>query len=323
MAVLKNLILRPCNHKETTGYGHMVKKIKTSLEKYIPISLEESGNLDLTIWPIADSNRIRPNKSIYLTMWECSKLPDSVVNYINQCRMVIVPSKYCKNVFIENKVNKPIAVVPLGVDAVTYSNSINDICTFGIAGTLFNRKNVHFVIKSFKKAFSDKNAILKIKTTKSSMLSHLNINSPKINLNDNIMSEQEMCKWYSSLDALISCAHSEGFGLHQLEAMSCGIPLISPKFGGITEFFDELVGYCVDYKITDAKTDGDRIYDGHWCSAIESSLIEKMLIVYNNREHAKKLGVAARERASHFTWDRTALNLIKKINNYVNVFINY
>ncbi|VVB71390.1 D-inositol-3-phosphate glycosyltransferase [uncultured archaeon] len=317
--MISSLALYTCKLKIITGYGNMVNKIKAELEKHITI--DSNATLKLLIDMIANANRVNDigGDIVVFTMWESSVLPNSA-KWLKNAKLIIVPSNYNKEIFHNNGL-RLVSVVPLGVDTqIYYKKDIEkSVCTFGIAGSFFPRKNFPFIVNAFKKAFVGKEAFLKIKTSPlidDPKFQYLKEHHPQIQIIARHLAESEMCEWYNSLDAFISCSHSEGFGLHQLEAMACGIPMISPKFGGVTEFFDETVGYCVDYKITDAS---NYIYNGKWCSAIEESLIDKMMIVYNNRNKAKELGLRARDRATFFTWNHTVSKLINKLNKYVSL----
>lgn len=305
------LPIRCCLSNPYGGYGNMSYKIYKQLVKKIRVKLNPSvlEDLDLLIGGFFFKEKVREDQTIFYTMWESSILPSEFMISINKAKLIIVPSYYNKQVFINNKITRPVVVVPLGVDTKVY-HKINtkkkNICTFGVAAGLIQiRKNIPFVINAFKKAFENKNAILKVKVPEISIPYH-----PQIEIIDKKITESDMCSWYNSLDTFVSCAHSEGFGLHQLEAMACGVPVISPKFGGVTEYFDKQVGYCVDYTMTPTNID---FFPGEWCSAVEESLIERMLQVYNNRTKAAELGLKAMGRASSFTWEKCANKLIKKI----------
>jgi len=289
-------------------------KIKPQLITQLPL-----GEIELLMDVLPNATNIVQHKSIFFSMWESNVIPDNIVPHLNRAKSIIVPSNYNKQVFTDNKVVKPITVVPLGVNTYIYHKK--DIikpkeCVFGVAGTPTYRKNIPFVINTFKKAFEGKNAILKLKASSSPEFDMTIARHPQIKVITDYLTETDMCNWYNSLDVFVNCAHCEGFGLHQLEAMACGVPVISPKYGGVAEFFDETVGYCVDYKL--AKT-GIDFFPGQWAFSTEKSLIEKMMAVYDNREQAVKIGIKAMERASLFTWEQTAIKLTNILSQYVQI----
>lgn len=314
-----------CWNDSITGFGNMAKEVNEKLSSKIKINAQlisqpHLGEIELLMDVLPNASNIVQYKSIFLSMWESSIIPDKIIPHLNKAKMLIVPSNYNKQVFTYSGVMRPIAVVPLGVNTDIYHNkytSKNETCVFGVAGTPTYRKNIPFVVNTFKKAFEGKNAILKLKTSLNPEFDMAITYHPQIKVITQCLIENEMCNWYNSLDAFVSCTHSEGFGLHQLEAMSCGVPVISPKFGGITEFFDETVGYCVDYELAATGID---FFPGVWSFATEESLIEKMMAVYNNRQQAIKIGIKAKEKASLFTWEQTATKLANILSDYIQVF---
>ncbi len=42
-----------------------------------------------------------------------------------------------------------------------------------------------------------------------------------------------LADWYRSLSCYVNASYGEGFGLHLLEAMGCGVPLISTRFSAL------------------------------------------------------------------------------------------
>lgn len=47
--------------------------------------------------------------------------------------------------------------------------------------------------------------------------------------------EEMMAAWYGSLDILSNCGYAEGFGVGQLEAMACGVPVVATDCSAMTE----------------------------------------------------------------------------------------
>ncbi len=77
-----------------------------------------------------------------------------------------------------------------------------------------------------------------------------------------------MADWYRSLTAYVNGSSGEGFGLHLIEAMACGRPVVTPCHSGLTAYFDASVGYPVEFKLVPVKNE---IYTGHWAESDERS----------------------------------------------------
>src|SRR5205823_2378748 len=136
--------------------------------------------------------------------------------------------------------------------------------TFGTAGALDEgglRKNVRRVIDLFGRAFPTAPGVrLRVKITPASPTVDTHAD-PRIDVIRSSLTPHELADWYRSLTAFVNGSFGEGFGLHLLEAMACGRPLISTTFGGPGEFFDADVGYPVGYRLVEAR---NAIYRGRW-----------------------------------------------------------
>ena len=99
-----------------------------------------------------------------------------------------------------------------------------------------------------------------------------------------------LADWYRSLTCYVNASYGEGFGLHLIEAMGCGVPLISTTFSAVGEVFDSAVGYEVGYKLIAAK---NKIYSGLWADPDNDQLVERMREVYADRAGAERFGFAA------------------------------
>ena len=133
------------------------------------------------------------------------------------------------------------------------------------------------------------------------------MNDPRIELTKELLTTGQLVDWYRSIGVFVNCSYAEGFGLHLIEAMACGRPIISTAYSAVTEYFDDKVGYIADHQIVPASGGP---YTGHWAKPVDESVIEQMRHVYNNRNEAQAKGQVAALKARAFTWKDTGLKLI-------------
>ncbi len=97
--------------------------------------------------------------------------------------------------------------------------------------------------------------------------------------------DQDLAPLYSGAAAFVYPSRYEGFGLPLLEAMQCGVPVISSDSSSLPE----VVGSAGPLVAPD-DTDG---------------FAREMQAVLDNPAHRRRMAAAALERAKHFSWERT------------------
>jgi glycosyltransferase involved in cell wall biosynthesis len=90
--------------------------------------------------------------------------------------------------------------------------------------------------------------------------------------------------------AVVFVPKSEPFGIVALEAMAAGRPLICANEGGFTEVVDESCAFPVPPRL--------------------DLIAEKMSFLISNRAVALSMGKAGRDKASLYTWDKTASGIL-------------
>lgn len=217
---------------------------------------------------------------LLFTMMETRKLHEAYVERCNCADEIVVPSKWCKEVFEESGVKKPISVVPLGVDTeiyradvepVSFSNNLKDFVFLSVFGWS-SRKAPDVLLRAYLEEFtSDEPVSLLISSryfgstheSKKQILRNeiyrissfvRNPKKPHVCLFGDVLSDAMMPSLYAAADCYVLISRGEGFGLPYLESAACNIPVIASRYSGQTDFLDDTNSYLVD-------VDGFRVFN--------------------------------------------------------------
>lgn len=291
------------------------------------------------------SHEYHGGKRVFFTMFETATLHPVFVSYCNKFSDEIwVPSKANKEVFVSNGIKKTIRVVPLGIDETLYLNKDNSKKDFSGFSGLYGqspekglkkfkfvtviqwnyRKGYDALIKAYVNAFTDKDDVCLVITTQYSrevVINDLNQfiprseNLPQVVLYNQIIPTTDMPSYYRQFNCYVHLSRGEGFSLTQIEAASCGLPVISCYHSGMTEYLTDKNSYLVHC---------DELEKG--CQRLEAisfyyqgqlmwklgkkqvdSATELMRYVLNNYSEAKsRADVFYSEISAKYTWDKTA-----------------
>jgi GT2 family glycosyltransferase/glycosyltransferase involved in cell wall biosynthesis len=132
-------------------------------------------------------------------------------------------------------------------------------------------------------------------------------------------SKEALIALYKSCDAFVSAHRAEGYGMKILDALACGLPVITPLFGGPTDFCAPSNCYPVDFSLVPVgdcyDTRALRILNAPvWAEPEMESLVEQMRAVSANREAARSVGRQARaDVVERFTWRQTARDFAHRL----------
>lgn len=267
---------------------------------------------------------------ICVTMFESDKLPEGWVEVLNTLKAVIVPSEWCKEIFIAEGVTTPVHVVPLGISSAYtfHQRTINVpedyVHRFVAIGFRNDRKGYYELCRAFYQAFEDdphykltfKNRVYDIHLKNITRLTAGNIDLIRQDMTD-----EEMNEFYTNFDYMVFPSHGEGFGLPPREfALNGGISLAT-DYSGLR---DDIDVWGIRIPVSGTQTAWTTMEDrningvGEWAVIDESVLADRLRyavanrgqLVYDSRNRSLATG-------GLYSWDRFAdgvLEVWKSVN---------
>lgn len=119
----------------------------------------------------------------------------------------------------------------------------------------------------------------------------------------NPASDEELAKVYNCFDLYVQYANSEGFGMPQLEAANCGIPVISTHYSAMESVVRNICGYGVIPKqyYIECETGCKRAIPDN------DSFVGLLKQLHGQKENLPNIGSQVRSNALKiYNWDKTA-----------------
>lgn len=276
-------------------------------------------------FPNSFSSLSMNKKRVGFTMFETTKLPSgkndwagSTGNWLDTLKdldLLIVPSNFCKEVFIANGATLPIEVVPLGIDPEMYSlmeRPKSDTFTFLMLGTLTIRKNPGYALSAFGELFAGNPKAQLILKTQDGTLGHVTMPHKNITVIDRRSTVTEMMKLYREANCFLFPSRGEGFGLPPLEAMATGLPTIMSNNTGMKDFANPEYNYPINgqTEVPASHYPKDWGNIGNWFDPSYKELKDLMWYVYQNQEEAYNKGIkGAQWVKDNWSYDQMAKKL--------------
>jgi glycosyltransferase involved in cell wall biosynthesis len=122
--------------------------------------------------------------------------------------------------------------------------------------------------------------------------------------------DEVLAKIYNVFDIYIQCANSEGFGLPQVEAAACGIPIACTNYSAMEDVVNKLGAYPIEYSYyKEMETGCNRAVPKN--DSIVSIL--KQFFSLNKEERIEKSKQTRILFDENYSWDKTAEQWMKVI----------
>lgn len=281
--------------------------------------------LNLTALPIWVGPLVKaaeaPTGSIVVTGWESDTVPSNLAHPLRRAAAVLTWGRWTAATLQKARLHVPVHAFQLGVDLDVFC-PLPQVrprrTTFLAAGRTTHgrfRKGVDLVMLAFLYAFpSDREeVVLQVKIQPDCPLTHLR--SGRIQAIAEWLGDEQMASWYRQGSAFVCASQGEGWGWHAHEALACGVPLIAPHFGGLTEFFQpDHNGWKVPYKLVPATQLHEKA--GKWAQPDFYALAERMRYVHENPAEAAVFGTVGMHSVAKLDIANMHKQLVAAIERY-------
>jgi glycosyltransferase involved in cell wall biosynthesis len=188
--------------------------------------------------------------------YDLKDIEQGVVEEINDyVDLLLVPSGFVKEKFLNFGVTIPIEVLPLGVDLDVFKpldikkdNKFRFI-NYGEQG---KRKGTDLLVKAFEEFAKSKDDVeLKLICSYERDFEQVeNINHPKIKVHKGTLPIEKLVEEINKSNCFIAASRDDSFGMGGLESMACGLPVIASRKTGYSQYITELNGYLCNCKVS-------------------------------------------------------------------------
>jgi glycosyltransferase involved in cell wall biosynthesis/tetratricopeptide (TPR) repeat protein len=252
---------------------------------------------------------------------------------------VWVPSKFVRDNFVQGGISSDqVRVIPWGFnpahfrpDASPFALKSRKRFKFLYVGETSMRKGLDVLLRAYLATFSRKDDVcLVIKDINCQDYYSRNAGSeairryqsdsrcPEIEYLNSMLTEPELAGLYAACDCFVQPHRTTSFGAAVLEAMACGLPIITTEYGGVLEFADAKSAYLLPARETRRRSK----LVGHW--RVEGEQLSAEVKVEDLQDRMKHVvtkpgdlierGRLGRERAhSLFTWSHTVDRIMERL----------
>jgi glycosyltransferase involved in cell wall biosynthesis len=205
---------------------------------------------------------------------------------MKEFKRVAVPSEFCKKVFSRQFPENTFYVIHAHIP----QPKEKPYTFYHIGNILDPRKKFRDILQAFIR-LNEPNTRLVVKATCGK---DVQVPVPRVEVINNMLSDEEMNAFHGRCDCYVSFSHSEGIGMGAVEAALRDKPVIITDYGGAPEYIK--TPYTIDCGLQELEQDDFLFKKGMtWGKPNFDQLLEFMRHAYENRvrvmehEHTKQL----------------------------------
>lgn len=179
----------------------------------------------------------------------------------------------------------------------------------------FSSENVGLFVKTMARNRQEDRAIIdEIKKIKMSVPGE----KPSVFVSTDRLDYDHILAIHKKMDCFVLPHRGEGWGIPIHEAMAHYNPIITTKFGGITDYLSEKSAYLIDYSMTEVKNMGrwnDLYSDKMWAEPSKKSLMANMRTAFLDSEDFYKKRLMSRHVYNSLRYENVSGIIIRRLEN--------
>ena len=284
----------------TLGYGVVGLNLLKELNKTHDVSLSLIGGIDtnkedleivqsamekmrvfdqlvdapcLKVWhEFSLAERVGNGPYFAFPFFEINKLDNSRINNLSSVDHIIVASAWAKEIIENTQVNKPVSVVPLGVNRSIFTDNINQVsnkCVFLNCGKWEKRKGHDLLFDMFQSAFPNETDVALHMMPSNPFLPDKVRNEweryyssdSRVQIFRHVPSHKEVAQIMRESNCGIFPSRAEGWNLEILEMMSMGKHIITTNYSAHTQYCTSQNSTLIEIESLETAKDG-LFFDG-------------------------------------------------------------
>src|SRR6056300_1043133 len=209
-----------------------------------------------------------------MTVCETETVHEDYGLIMNEFKRVAVPSEFCKRVLSRQFPDNEFYIIHAHIPTPPEK----PYTFYHIGNVMDNRKKFNDVLQAFIR-LNEPNTRLVVKATCNQPVT---IKLPRVEVINELISEEEMSQLHDRCDCYVSFSHSEGVGMGAVEAALRDKPVIITNYGGAPEYVK--TPYTIDCELQELEQDDFLFKKGMvWGKPNFDQLLEFMRHAFENR----------------------------------------